>query len=107
MGQPSRGDIDNLNNISTSHLSEFHGQNYYGDNIVLVGSGNVNHEDLVDLAEQHFSSLPKTASEARSNSERAIYNPGLLFIRDDEMINSNIGVFYDAPGLSHPDYFGF
>lgn len=48
MGQPTRGDIDNLNNISAQDLSEYHSQNYVGDNIVVVGSGNVDHEQLVD-----------------------------------------------------------
>jgi processing peptidase subunit beta len=28
-------------------------------------------------------------------------------IRDDEMINSNVGVFYDAPGVKDEDYYSF
>lgn len=28
-------------------------------------------------------------------------------IRDDEMVNSNVGVFYDAPGAKDEDYFAF
>ena len=28
-------------------------------------------------------------------------------IRDDDMVNSNIGVFYDAPGIKDPDYYSF
>lgn len=28
-------------------------------------------------------------------------------IRDDEMINSNIGVFYDAPGAKDEDFYAF
>ena len=31
----------------------------------------------------------------------------MLFIRDDEMINSNIGVFYDAPSVKDEDYYAF
>jgi len=42
-----------------------------------------------------------------ANSEKAIYTPSMLFIRDDEMINSNVGVFYDAPTFSHPDFHSF
>ena len=36
-----------------------------------------------------------------------MFNPGLLMIRDDEMINSSIGVFYDAPGWKHKDFYAF
>jgi len=28
-------------------------------------------------------------------------------IRDDEMINSNVGVFYDAPSVKDEDYYSF
>lgn len=30
-----------------------------------------------------------------------------MMIRDDEMINSNVGVFYDAPSWHDKDYYGF
>ena len=28
-------------------------------------------------------------------------------IRDDEMVNSNVGVFYDAPSIRDEDYYSF
>lgn len=28
-------------------------------------------------------------------------------MRDDEMINSNVGVFYDAPSVRDEDYYSF
>jgi processing peptidase subunit beta len=41
------------------------------------------------------------------NTEKPIYIPGLLMIRDDEMYNANIGVFYDAPSVKDEDYYAF
>lgn len=107
LGQPSRGDRDNLANLNIDQVRQFHADNYYGDNIVVAVSGNVNHQDVVDMIESHFSSLPRTSGAETPNSEKAVYTPSLLFMRDDEMINSNVGVFYDAPGVNHPDYYGF
>lgn len=107
IGQPSRGDRDNLSSLTVEMVRQYHGDNYYGDNIVIVASGNVNHQDVVDLVESHFSSLPKTSGAATRNVEKPIYTPALLFMRDDEMINSNVSVFYDAPSINHPDYYGF
>lgn len=43
----------------------------------------------------------------RNSLEKPIYNPGLMMIRDDEMVNSNVGVFYDAPSWKHEDFYGF
>lgn len=107
IGQPTRGDRDNLSNLTIDQVRQFHSDNYYGDNIAIVASGNVNHQDLVDLVETHFASLPKNISTTTTNSDRPIYIPALQMMRDDEMYNSNVGVFYDAPGRSHPDYYAF
>ena len=30
-----------------------------------------------------------------------------MFMRDDELYNSSIGVFFDAPSWSHEDYYAF
>jgi len=107
LGQPVRGDRDNLRNLTLDQVKDFHRNNYFGDNVVLVAVGDVDHQQIVDLAEQHFSSLPKTVSSDKFGQEQAVYNPGLLMIRDDEMFNANTGVFYDAPGIKHPDYYSF
>ena len=36
-----------------------------------------------------------------------MYTPSLLMMRDDEMYNANIGVFFDAPHVNHEDYYSF
>ena len=88
-------------------IVDYHQRNYFGENIVIVGAGAVGHDQLVDLVEHHFSSLPRTAPQPMLNMEKAVFNPGLLMIRDDEMLNSSIGVFYDAPSWKHEDFYAF
>jgi processing peptidase subunit beta len=107
LGQPKKGDRDNVFNIKTDHLRDFHSTNYFGDNLVVVGAGNINHEEFVGQVDKHFSSLPKQSTQAIKNKEKPIFIPALLFIRDDEMYNSNVGVFYDAPSIKDPDYYAF
>lgn len=51
MGQPVRGDRDNLRNLTLDQVREFHRNNYYGDNVVLAVVGDVDHQQIVDLAE--------------------------------------------------------
>lgn len=51
MGQPILGDIDNIYQINRDMVVDFHANNYYGDNMVIVGTGNINHDQLVDLCE--------------------------------------------------------
>lgn len=107
MGQPVKGDRDILHTLRADHLRDFHSTNYFGDNIVVVGTGNINHEEFVNQVNQHFASLPKQTASKIKNKEKAVFTPALLFIRDDEMINSNVAVFYDAPSYKDADFFSF
>jgi predicted Zn-dependent peptidase len=38
---------------------DFYQTNYFGENMVIVGTGAVSHQQLVDLVEQHFHTLPR------------------------------------------------
>ena len=109
IGQPVRGDRDNAPHITLDHVRDFQRANYYGDNIVVVATGNVRHNDVVDMVERHFGRIGKQPplDTVRQNSERPVYTPALMFVRDDEMYNANVAVFYDAPPQNHPDYYGF
>ena len=107
LGQPIKGDRDLTNTLTVNQLRDYHTANYYGDNMVVVATGDVSHDSIVDAVEQHFASLPKNATVPTKNAEKAIYVPAILFIRDDEMYNSNVGIFYDAPGVKHEDYYSF
>ena len=107
MGQPILGDLDNIKSINQDTVLDFYHRNYYGKNMVVVATGNVRHEDIVDMVEKNFSKIPQTTILERRNTERPIYIPAMQFVRDDEMVNSNVGIFFDAPSWHHEDYYGF
>jgi processing peptidase subunit beta len=107
LGQPIKGDRDLTHTLNVNQLRDYHTANYYGDNTVVVATGDVSHDQIVDAVEQHFASLPKNATIPTKNADQAVYVPAILFIRDDEMYNSNVGIFYDAPGVKHEDYYSF
>ena len=107
MGQPIKGDRDVLQSLSADNVRAFHTTHYFGDNIVVVGAGNINHDEFVAQVSGAFQSLPKQTAGKINNTERPIFIPALLFVRDDEMVNSNVGVFYDAPSIKDPDYYSF
>lgn len=43
MGQPILGDIDNIKSITRDMVVDFHQTNYFGENIVIVGTGKIEH----------------------------------------------------------------
>ena len=106
MGQPKRGDADNLQNISVDMLNAYRAANFTGEKMVIVGTGSVDHDALVDMVKEGFGSVQQTSSTAASD-EKCVYVPALLMMRDDEMYNANVGVFFDAPSVNHEDYYQF
>lgn len=63
MGQPIAGDADNVQNLSVDTLNAYRSANYTGENIVVVGTGNVEHDVFVDQVNNAFSGIQQGASE--------------------------------------------
>jgi len=58
MGQPTKGDPDQLQNLNADVLNEYRSANFFGDNIVIVGTGGIgDHDSFVDAVNQAFSSI--------------------------------------------------
>jgi processing peptidase subunit beta len=109
MSQPILGDIDNIYNVTQDMVKEFHSTHYVGKNLIIVGTGNVNHKEFVDQVAREFGSLNKNPAPGleRKNQNKPIFTPSVTFMRDDELYNTGVGVFYDAPSWHHEDYYGF
>jgi len=107
LGQPIKGDVDQIVNLNMEDIHNFRAANHFGDNLVIVGTGDLVHEQFVDLVNNSMNAYSKTATGVQANKDQAVYTPSLMFVRDDEMYNSNVGVFYDAPSVKHEDYYAF
>lgn len=44
MGSPILGDIDNIQNVNKKMVEEYYFTNYFGKNIIVIGTGAVNHD---------------------------------------------------------------
>jgi len=107
MGQPILGIRENIGVITQDMIKEYHATNYIGPNIVIVGAGDIKHEQLVELTEKAFGALPNqapTGIETR-NTDKPLFTPSHLSMRDDEMHNVNVGVFFEAPSWHDEDYY--
>jgi len=52
MGLPILGVIDNIYKISRDMIVEYHQRMYFGENMTVVGTGAIDHQQLVDQVEQ-------------------------------------------------------
>jgi len=88
MGLPILGEMHNIHKITREMIVEFHQRMYFGENIIIVGTGNIEHQMLLDLAERHFGKLQRTNGGIQIlNMDTPEFNPGLLYVRDDQMQN--------------------
>ncbi len=67
LGQPIKGEADNLANLSIDDLKNFKAANYYGDNLVVVGTGNINHEEFCSQVHEAFHSVSRSATGTAAN----------------------------------------
>lgn len=57
IGAPILGDIDNIQNINRRMVEEYFHTNYVGKNLIIIGTGGVNHEEFVAAVEEKFGKL--------------------------------------------------
>lgn len=106
MGQPTRGSRDNVGNITSEAIQAFAESNCVGNNLVVVASGDCGEADILGSVERSFRSMVQSSGEL-ANTEKPIYTPSLMFMRDDEMANMNVSVFFNAPSWTNEDYWAF
>jgi len=109
MGQPILGIRENIGTITQDQIVDYHRTHYVGSNIVVVGAGDITHQQLTEYVEKHFGGFAaNTPSDLIiRNTDQPFFTPSLMFVRDDEMANLNIGTFFEAPGWTHEDYYSF
>lgn len=74
---------------------------FCGKNFVIVATGDVDHNSVVDTASSWLNQLSVEAKETIDN-EKAYLTPSMMSQRDDEVENVNISVAYRAPHYSSP-----
>ncbi|KAF2128039.1 hypothetical protein P153DRAFT_367939 [Dothidotthia symphoricarpi CBS 119687] len=111
LGRTILGPKENIQSIQRADLETYIKTNYTADRMVLVGAGGVPHQQLVDLAEKYFASLPSEPQDYSAKSIAAEQKKKPDFIgsevrlRDDTMGTANIAIAVEGVSWSDPDYF--
>ncbi|KAG6919639.1 hypothetical protein DXG01_003503 [Tephrocybe rancida] len=108
LGRTILGPKDNILSIKRDDLSSYIKTNYTADRMVLVGTGGVEHSELVKLAEKHFASLPISPNPiplGRLSHPKTTFIGSEVRIRNDEIPTANIAIAVEGVGWSSPDYF--
>jgi len=60
LGRPILGTVEGVSAMNRDKLSAFMGHHYTGDRLILCAAGAVDHDDVMALADRHFTDLPAT-----------------------------------------------
>ncbi|XP_001631568.2 mitochondrial-processing peptidase subunit beta [Nematostella vectensis] len=104
LGRTILGPSRNVKSITQQDLKDYINKHYSAPRMVLAAAGGVNHDDLVKLAENHFSGLRSTYEE-QDKVEPCRFSGSEIRVRDDDMPLAHVAMSVEGCGWTHPDYF--
>lgn len=101
MGRPVLGTEQIIRGMKREALHGFMQAHYTPDNMVIAASGNLHHDQVVELAERHFSKLPRAEREAPMPSDYM----GGEYREMRDLDQAHIVLGFNAPGYGEADYY--
>src|SRR5262249_47871007 len=105
LGRPVLGTADSVEAIGRDHLFAFLARHYTASNMVLSAAGRVEHDEIVELAEKHFGSVPRTPANAEQ-PVRLLYvggdGPEARALEQAPLVLGSQGLGHRSPDLRAP-----
>jgi predicted Zn-dependent peptidase len=81
LGMSILGDAESVGGLSRDAIVEYKDQMYRGDDIIISAAGNLKHDELIRLLEQHLSSIP--AGNGRGETKLPVYQRRIELVEKD------------------------
>lgn len=108
LGRTILGPIENIKKIKRDDLKQYISSNYHADRMVLVGAGAVDHEELINFAQQYFGHLTSSAAHLPLGSPRGqlpVFFGDEIKIQDDSIPTTHVAIALEGVSWNAPDYF--
>lgn len=100
LGRPILGSVAHVESFTPHQLNNYLKTNYKTQRMVLSASGNVDHDEVVDLANKHFASFEKESSLYK---EKAAYSGG-DFRQDRDLEQAHIILGFEGVANTSDDF---
>jgi predicted Zn-dependent peptidase len=91
LGMSILGDVESVSGLSREAILDYKNQMYRGDDIIISAAGNLKHDDLIRLLEEHLSSVP--GGNGRSASALPVYQRRIELVEKDlEQVHVCLGL---------------
>lgn len=111
LGRKILGPKENIETITQADLKKYIEHNYKADRMVLVGTGAVEHDELVELARKHFGSL-KSSEKPKEVGTGSIdpyeitrFVGSEVRVRDDTIPSAHIAIAVEGVAWGSKDYY--
>ncbi|XP_049496326.1 cytochrome b-c1 complex subunit 1, mitochondrial isoform X3 [Panthera uncia] len=104
LAQAVEGPSGNVRKLSRADLTEYVSRHYKAPRMVLAAAGGVEHRQLVDLAQKHFSGVSETYTEdAVPTLAPCRFTGSEIRHRDDALPLAHVAIAVEGPGWANPD----
>jgi len=103
LGRTILGPTKNIKSLTRDDLVHYIKTHYKGPRMVLAGAGGVNHEELCNLANQHFGKITTTYDDEIPIDAPCRYTGSDVRVRDDDMPFAHIALAVEGCGWTNPD----
>ncbi len=101
MGRPTLGTDGLIRSMRRETLTGYMRAHYTTGNVVVAAAGNLHHDQVVALAQEHFADLPT----ARMETPQAGLYAGGEFRRQKELDQVHVVLGFPSAGYGDPDYY--
>lgn len=105
------GPAENIQSLNSADLRAYIDQHYKPHRMVLAAAGDVDHNEVVELAKTHFGGMAADPSGVTSFdlvSQKPAYLVGSdVRIRNDELPLAHFAIAFESCGWTHPDSVAF
>lgn len=110
LGMTILGPKENILSIKRPDLVNYINDNYRGDRMALVAAGSVEHDELIQFAEQYFGHLKKLDGTENqfgitSHYDLPIFHSNELLVADPTVPQTHMVLSVEGCAWSLPDYF--
>lgn len=99
---PTRGTVESIETLVQSDLQSFASNHFLASNAVVVGSGNISHNELVKAVESQVSLKSGTKPAAKKHSS---FLGSEVRLRDDTLPKAWIAIAAEGEKVTSPDYY--
>jgi len=104
LGYTILGPEENIRGMKREHLTDYIKKNYTADRMVIAAAGNVDHKEIVQLAEQNFGKLPAVHSPIKPPVTKPYFCGSELLYRNDEMGPiAHVAIGFEGVPWTSPD----